>query len=120
MLFVALNEAAARGELILADGGMLRFHRRRDGVVTIREIVVLPERRRAGVGRGLVDRVAALNPGAVLRATCPGEYEANAFWRSLGFTIVAYKPPGGRLAVWERRPNSSTAPTGTPSSPASR
>lgn len=116
MIFAALSEAADRGELLLVDGGMVRFHRRRDGVVVIRELIVLPARRRAGVGRGLVGRVAAIYPGAVVRAVCPGEYEANAFWRAMGFVVVAYKPPGGRLAVWELRPTSSIAPTETPNS----
>lgn len=31
MIFVALSEAAQKGKLLLVDGGMLRFHLRRDG-----------------------------------------------------------------------------------------
>lgn len=36
-----MSEAADKGELILVDGGMCRYHRRRDGVVVVREILVL-------------------------------------------------------------------------------
>lgn len=103
MIFVALNDAAGRGELLLVDGGMCRFHRRRDGVVTVHELLVLPTHRRRGIGRALVGRVRELHPAATLRAVCPGEYEANEFWAACGFTIAAYKPPDGRLVVWERR-----------------
>lgn len=113
MIFVALSEASERGELLLVDGGVCRFHLRRDGVVVIRELLVLPASRRKGVGRAMVNRVRELHPTAVLRAVCPGEYEANEFWRAMGFGIVAYKPPGGRMVVWELNPNSCTAPTAT-------
>jgi GNAT superfamily N-acetyltransferase len=118
VIFVALNEAAQKGKLLLVDGGMLRFHLRRDGVVTIHELIVLPSHRRRGIGRRLVQEVRDRYPGAVIRLTCPGEYEANRFWRAMGFGIAAYKP-GGRLAVWEQYPSSSTAPTEIPSSPGS-
>jgi GNAT superfamily N-acetyltransferase len=117
MIFVALNEAADSGELLLVEGGLCRFHLRRDGVVTIREIVVLPAVRPRGVGGRLIGRVACLHPGAVLRATCPAGYAANEFWRALGFHIAVYRPPGGKLVLWEL--TSSTVPTGTLSSPPS-
>jgi GNAT superfamily N-acetyltransferase len=117
MILVALNEAAERGELLLVDGGLCRFHLRRDGVVVIRELLVLPTHRRKGVGRALVGAVRARHPSATLRATCPAEYEANEFYSALGFYIAAYKLPDGKLIVWEQDPTSSTARTAIPSSP---
>lgn len=51
MIFTVLSEAADRGELILVPDGLCRYHRRRDGVVVIHEILVLPFRRRGGIGR---------------------------------------------------------------------
>jgi hypothetical protein len=51
MIFVALEEAASKGQLLLIDGGMCRFHKRKDGVTVIREIIVLPTRRKQGVGQ---------------------------------------------------------------------
>lgn len=104
MIFVALSEAADAGELLLVDGGMCRFHLRRDGVVTVKELLVLPAARRKGVGRALVEAVQERHPTSVLRAVCPAEYDANQFWKNLGFTIAAYKPPDGRLIQWERNP----------------
>jgi GNAT superfamily N-acetyltransferase len=101
MIFVALDEAARKGELQLMDGGMCRWHLRRDGVVVIREIIVLPGRRRQGVGRRLVEAVQAANPGRTLRAKCPAAYEANGFWRHMGFALAASEK-GANL--WERRP----------------
>ena len=85
MLFVALSEAASRGELLLVEGGMCRFHRRKDGTVTIREILVLPALRRQGIGRRLLQDIRERNPGSALIAKCPAHYESNAFWKALGF-----------------------------------
>jgi len=100
MIFAALNEAAERGELLLSEDGLCRFHRRRDGRVTIREIVVLPDRRRQGTGRALVERVASRCPGAVIVARCPTCYPANGFWPRVGFLLVGEEKG---CKVWERR-----------------
>lgn len=100
MIFVALSEAANRGELLLADGGMCRWHLRRDGVVVIREILVLPAARRRGVGRSLLGEVLRRNSGRVLRAKCPAEYESgNAFWAAMGFTKLS---TDGGVNLWQR------------------
>lgn len=88
MIFVVLNEAAECGELLLVDGGMCRFHIRRDRVLVIREIIVLPDRRRQGVGSKLVHAACKTHSGLVV-ARCPVPYPANAFWRALGFTLHA-------------------------------
>src|SRR5262252_6234525 len=93
MIFAALNEAADRGELILWDNALCRYHRRKDGRVTVREILVLPDARRLGVGRRLVGEVQRRNPGASLLARCPATTAdgpvrtANVFWRKRGFTL---------------------------------
>lgn len=100
MIFAALDESAARGELLLVAGGLCRFHLRRDGVVTIREIVVLPEVRRTGIGSRLVDEVQRRNPARTLRASCPAALPANQFWRGLAFDPVAER---NGVVVWERR-----------------
>lgn len=105
MIFVALNEAAERGELLIVNGGLCRWHKRRDGVVVIREIIVLPDCRRLGRGRALVAEVARLNPGARLLAKCPiadakGRVGAgNIFWRKLGFGCVS---EANGLNTWVR------------------
>lgn len=98
LIFVALNEAADRGELILCNGGLCRFHRRRDGVVVIREILVLPDRRRRGIAIGMIAEVIRRNPGAVILARCPVEYEANTFWPLAGFRLKDTKEG---INLWE-------------------
>jgi GNAT superfamily N-acetyltransferase len=98
MIFVVLDEAARKGELLLAAGGLCRFHRRRDGVVVIREILVLPASRRQGLGRALVEQVQRQYPGAVLLARCPVDYAANDFWPAIGFTLAGTQ---GGAHTWQ-------------------
>jgi GNAT superfamily N-acetyltransferase len=99
LIFVALSEAADNGTLILVEGGMCRYHRRKDGVVVVREIIVLPDRRRQGVGRAMLAGVVGDNLGRTLRARCPITYPSNAFWASMGFSLVATEKG---VNVWER------------------
>lgn len=100
MIFAAMAEAAGRGELILVRDGLLRWHLRRDGVVVIREIVVLPFRRGTGVGRAMLAELLDANPGRTIRARCPAAYESNGFWRAAGFTLAAEEKG---VNVWELR-----------------
>ena len=97
MIFAALVEAAGRGELLLVDSGLCRFHRRRDGTTTIREILVLPGASRRGVGRRLVE--SAGRGGGRLVARCPAGCESNGFWAAIGFRLGGTE---GRLNVWVR------------------
>jgi len=99
MLFVALSESADRGQLLLVDGGLCRYHLRKDGAVTIREIIVLPASRGKGIGRALVGAVLRQCPGAVVRARCPADYPANGFWERMGFQK---QPTTGGVNLWER------------------
>jgi ribosomal protein S18 acetylase RimI-like enzyme len=86
VIFEALSESAERRELILMEAGMLRFHRRKDGLVTIHEILVEPGRRRRHVGRRLLDVLKARTPGAVaIVAKCPADLSANGWYRKVGF-----------------------------------
>lgn len=89
MIFVALSEAADRGQLLLVEGGLCRFHRRRDGVVVIRELLVLPARRRQRIGRGLVQEVLCRAGNLPVQARCPAAYEANGFWAAMGFRLAS-------------------------------
>jgi len=86
MIFEPLWESAQRGELLLVDGGMCHWHLRRDGQLTIREIIVLPNRQGDGIGRAMVERLAR-TPGAMcLFAKCPADLDANFFYEAVGFS----------------------------------
>jgi ribosomal protein S18 acetylase RimI-like enzyme len=71
----------------------LCFVRVRDGGWSIAEFYVVPERRRRGTGRAVVEAVAALarRAGAAhLEAKVhPDNQQALPFWLSLGFDVVA-------------------------------
>lgn len=100
MIFVALSEAADRGELILRDGGLCRWYRRKDGVVVIREILVLPDHRRRGIAREMIEKVILQNPGRTLRARCPVKYDSgNAFWKAMGLSLVSEQKG---INLWEK------------------
>lgn len=103
MIFEALNDAADAGELLLVEGGMCHFHRRRDGQVTIREVIVLPSARREGVGRRMIKDAAGA--AELILARCPADLiEGNAFWSGLGFRLARKEQTrlGRVINVWEK------------------
>jgi len=86
MIFESLMESAERRELILVDGGLCHFHLRRDGQLTIREIIVLPERQGQGIGTAILEQLK-FTPNAVsIFAKCPFDLDANDWYHALGFT----------------------------------
>ncbi len=112
MVFEVLNDAANRYELLLVHGGLCHYHLRRDGILTIREILVLPGQRGQGIGSGLLVKLAAV-PGAVaLLARCPADLPSNHFWENRGFRKVAeeWTKSNRRIIVWRLELNLSTVP----------
>jgi len=103
MIFNALHEAAQRGELILVNGGLCHYHLRRDGVLTIREILVLPGRQGLGIGRAMLEQLRQVPGARLIRAKCPADLAANRWYQAMGFTAayVDQTRAGGRLYVWE-------------------
>lgn len=88
MIFETLNESNERGELLLVDGGMCHFHARRDGQLTIREIIVQRGHQGHGIGRAMVQKleVIALEAGASnIFAKCPADLPANGWYARMGF-----------------------------------
>ena len=89
MIFNALWDAAQRGELLLIDGALCHYHLRRDGQLTIRDLIVLPERQGQGLGTLILHRLAA-TPGATsIVARCPVDLAANAWYAAHGFAHTA-------------------------------
>jgi len=70
MIFEALSSAAERGELILVEGGLCHWHLRKDGQLTIREILVLPECRRRGIGTAMLAQLKEKGATSIF-AKCP-------------------------------------------------
>lgn len=114
MIFAILKEAADRGELILVENGLLRWHLRKDGVVVIHEVLVLPFAFRRGIARSMVQQVQEKNPGAAILARCPASYDANRFWADLGFINQGEQKGNNE---WLLLPAGSSAPMGTPGTP---
>lgn len=87
MIFETLWASARRGELLLVDGGMCHWHLRRDGQLTIREIIVLPQRQGEGIGRGLLQQLRQVKGATSIFAKCPADLEANGWYKAAGFEL---------------------------------
>lgn len=86
MIFEAIWESARRGELILVDHGYCRYHVRRDGQLTIREILTT----KPGVGGELLHRLrlaAQQAKATCIMAKCPADLEANQWYAKKGFVL---------------------------------
>lgn len=97
MIFESLYESDRRGELLLIDGGYCRWHLRRDGTITIYEIIS----QRPGAGQEMLARLIAQKPVAIV-AKCPVDLVANDWYRRRGFRLVCTEATksGRRLNVW--------------------
>ena len=85
MIFETLHDSAERGELILVDGGLCHWHLRRNGQLTIREIIVLPERQRQGIGSAILDTLKQVTGATSIAAKCPANLTANDWYQRRGF-----------------------------------
>ena len=103
MIFTILSEAADKGHLLLWQGALCRYHIRRDGVLVIHELLVLPDKRRQGTGRRMVTSLQEHHPGLKMRAVCPSHYPACKFWSALGFKVARLRSKGlNTLLTWEK------------------
>lgn len=112
MIFETLNESNERGELLLVSGGMCHYHLRRDGQLTIREIIVEKRHQRLGRGRLMLDLLRLSHPSATsIFAKCPAELPANGWYEHVGFTPEGTETTrtGRTLNLW-RLPLPGPAP----------
>lgn len=109
MIFETLYESAQRGELLLIDGGFCHWHLRRDGQLTIREIIST----RRGAGSEMLAVLQATPEASSLFAKCPADLMANDWYARCGFVLEGEEvtPSGRKLKLW--RLNLSTAQTVT-------
>ena len=98
MIFEALYDAARRGELLLIDGGLCHWHLRRDGQITIREIISL----RPGAGSEMLAWLKQVEEATSIFAKCPADLPANGWWARRGFTCEGEETTrtGRRLKLW--------------------
>jgi len=83
MVFEALYEAAQHGELLLIDGGLCHWHLRRDGQLTIREIISTQK----GSGYAMLNQLRQIPGATSLLARCPADLESSQWYMRQGFTL---------------------------------
>lgn len=98
MIFEPLYDSMKRGELIMVDGGLCHFHLRRDGQLTIREILS----NRPGAGQEMLERLKRVDGAVSLFAKCPVDLASNAWYAKRGFVCEGEEttPSGRRLKLW--------------------
>lgn len=97
MIFETLYESAQRDELLLIDGGFCHWHLRRDGQLTIREIISI----RRGAGLEMLEQLKQ-HPAQSIFAKCPVDLEANDWYGRRGFVLenIETTRTGRRLNHW--------------------
>ena len=98
MIFETLHDSAQRGELLLIDGGFCHWHLRRDGVLTIREIIST----RPGAGSEMLARLRTVSGAVAIVARCPADLPANGWYQRRGFTLVerTFSRRGREIICW--------------------
>ncbi len=96
MIFAALYESLLAGELIMIDGGMCRYHLRRNGQLTISAILS----NKPGAGKQMLEMLKAKKADGAkyLLAKCPKEYEANKWYARKGFQLAKVED---RINIWK-------------------
>lgn len=82
MIFETLWDSSKRGELLLIDGGLCHWHLRKDGQITIREIIS----QKKGNGKTMLNMLIDKNPLSIF-AKCPAELDSNGWYEKMGFSI---------------------------------
>lgn len=100
MIFETLHESAQRGELLLIDGGFCHWHLRRDGQLTIREIIST----KPGAGSAMLTELKR-QPAQSIFAKCPVDLAANEWYRRRGFELETTETTrtGRELNHWRLR-----------------
>jgi N-acetylglutamate synthase-like GNAT family acetyltransferase len=105
----ALSRSISREEVLIAENstgviGFVEYHHREDKQTTLYHIAVIPNYRRKGIGRALVDALrseAKLLGKRKILLKCPIDLPANGFYSRLGFQSVRKEEGKARnLHVW--------------------
>lgn len=97
MIFETLYESSKRGELLLVEDGFCHWHLRRDGQLTIREIISL----KPGQGTLMLNTLKSKNPVSIF-AKCPIDLKANEWYSHKGFVLegIEVTKTGTYLNLW--------------------
>jgi len=97
MIFETLYESMENGELILLNGGYCRWHLRRDGQITIYEILSL----NPGTGSKILEMLKTKG-GTSIFAKCPIDLSANKWYKKQGFILEGEEitSSGRKLLLW--------------------
>jgi hypothetical protein len=103
MIFETLYESAQRGELLLVTDGLCHWHLRKNGQLTIREIIVT--RPGCGVGTDILSRLRRIGSerfADCIVAKCPADLPANGWYRAKGFELIRTEKSakGREINVW--------------------
>ena len=99
MIFDILYASVIKGELLLIDGGMCRWHLRKDGQLTIYEIIATCK----GSGTEMLDYLKTVPNASSIFAKCPEHLTANIWYAKRGFVCVGeeFTKSGERILLWE-------------------
>jgi hypothetical protein len=97
MIFETLYESAQRGELLLIEGGFCHWHLRRDGQLTIREIISI----RSGAGTEMLEFLKRQSAKSIF-AKCPVDLDSNSWYAKRGFDLERTETTrtGRKLNCW--------------------
>lgn len=103
MIFHQLYESSIRGELLLVDGGICHWHLRKDGQITIREIIVLPEKQGNDIGSKILDALKRIPGGKSIVARCPSDLPSNLWYKKKGFKQIGKQitKSGKTVYIWK-------------------
>jgi hypothetical protein len=96
--FDRLYESSRRGELLIIDGGLCHWHLRRDGQLTIREIIST----RQGAGAAMLQQLRTVAGTVTIVAKCPADLAANDWYARRGFVLdhIERAKSGRGINVW--------------------
>ena len=111
MCFENLYESSKRNELLLVENGICHWHLRRDGQLTIREIIS----QRPGAGSEMLERLKRVPGATSILAKCPVDLHSNGWYYRRGFVLekVEFAKSGRGINVWRLILTSVIAPPET-------
>ena len=99
MIFETLHESNQRGELF---GSICHWHLRRDGQITIREIIVEQIEQRTGIGSTFLNRLKQVKGATSIFAKTPVDLGSNSWYAANGFVLEGQETTktGRLLNLW--------------------